>query len=284
MKQLVMPKSIKQTKDLLEYIDGIIIGHENLTVNMPNYFCMEEIKQFNTLMKENKKSIFISLNKNIFNSDLKELKETMKELETLKIDGILFYDIALVNIKKENNYKTPLVWNQEHLTTNYLTSNFWYDFGATFTMLSSEITLDEIKEIKANTKARLILPVFGYLPMFVSRRHLVKNYLDTFNLKDNSKINYIEKEDKIYPIIDTKNGTIAYSNVPLNALEETLELDLDYILLDSFNIEDETFKTIVKLFKDVNKENIKEYNEIINNLIEINKGFLYNETIYKVKK
>ncbi|MEG1146850.1 MAG: U32 family peptidase [Bacilli bacterium] len=284
MKQLVMPKSIKQTKDLLEYIDGIIIGHENLTVNMPNYFCMEEIKQFNTLMKENKKSIFISLNKNIFNSDLKELKETMKELETLKIDGILFYDIALVNIKKENNYKTPLVWNQEHLTTNYLTSNFWYDFGATFTMLSSEITLDEIKEIKANTKARLILPVFGYLPMFVSRRHLVKNYLDTFNLKDNSKINYIEKEDKIYPIIDTKNGTIAYSNVPLNALEETLELDLDYILLDSFNIEDETFKTIVKLFKDVNKENIKEYNEIINNLIETNKGFLYNETIYKVKK
>ncbi|MEG0022304.1 MAG: U32 family peptidase [Bacilli bacterium] len=284
MKQLVMPKSIKQTKDLLEYIDGIIIGHENLTVNMPNYFCMEEIKQFNTLMKENKKSIFISLNKNIFNSDLKELKETMKELETLKIDGILFYDIALVNIKKENNYKTPLVWNQEHLTTNYLTSNFWYDFGATFTMLSSEITLDEIKEIKANTKARLILPVFGYLPMFVSRRHLVKNYLDTFNLKDNSKINYIEKEDKIYPIIDTKNGTIAYSNVPLNALEETLELDLDYILLDSFNIEDETFKIIVKLFRDVNKDNLKEYNEIINNLIETNKGFLYNETIYKVKK
>ena len=79
-------------------------------------------------------------------------------------------------------------------------------------MLSSEITLDEVKEIEKEAKAKLMLPVFGYLPMFVSRRHLVKNYLETFNLEDNSKINYIEKEGKIYPIIDNEEGTIAYSS------------------------------------------------------------------------
>ena len=38
--------------------------------------------------------------------------------------------------------------------------------------------------------------------MFVSKRHLVKNYLECFNLKDDSDLHYLEKEGKKYPILD----------------------------------------------------------------------------------
>lgn len=57
-----------------------------------------------------------------------------------------------------------------------------------YTYLSAEITLDEIIEISKNTSVKLIVPTFGYLPIFASMRHTVKNYLNRFNLKDNSKI------------------------------------------------------------------------------------------------
>lgn len=284
MKLLIMPKSIDQIESLIEDIDGVIVGIKDLSINQPAYFTLDEIKKINEIIKNNGIEIFVSLNKNMFNKDLEILEYTLLQLDNLKLNGILYYDIAIVNFKKNLKLVTPLVWNQEHLTTNYLTSNFWYEYGAKYTMLSSEITIDEINEIALNANAKTMVPIFGYLPMFVSRRHLVKNYLDTFKIKDDSNINYIEKEDKIYAIIDSNDGTIAYSNKCLNGINETLKLNVDYIVLNSFNINNATFKRVVSMYNIVNESNIQEFKEEIDKMLETDTGFLYKETIYEVKK
>lgn len=62
--------------------------------------------------------------------------------------------------------------------------------------LSSEITIDEVKEIRENTKIVLFLNIFGYLPMFTSIRPVINNYLKTFDIKGNSKIHYMEMDNK----------------------------------------------------------------------------------------
>ena len=284
MKLLIMPKSIDQIESLIEDIDGVIVGIKDLSINQPAYFTLDEIKKINEIIKNNGKEIFVSLNKNMFNKDLEILEYTLLQLDNLKLNGILYYDIAIVNFKKNLKLVTPLVWNQEHLTTNYLTSNFWYEYGAKYTMLSSEITIDEINEIALNTNAKTMVPIFGYLPMFVSRRHLVKNYLDTFKIKDDSNINYIEKENKIYAIIDSNDGTIAYSNKCLNGINETLKLNSDYIVLNSFNINNATFKRVVSMYNIVNESNVQEFKEEIDKMLDTDTGFLYKETVYEVKK
>ena len=284
MKLLIMPKSIDQIESLIEDIDGVIVGIKDLSINQPAYFTLDEIKKINEIIKNNGKEIFVSLNKNMFNKDLEILEYTLLQLDNLKLNGILYYDIAIVNFKKNLKLVTPLVWNQEHLTTNYLTSNFWYEYGAKYTMLSSEITIDEINEIALNANAKTMVPIFGYLPMFVSRRHLVKNYLDTFKIKDDSNINYIEKENKIYAIIDSNDGTIAYSNKCLNGINETLKLNVDYIVLNSFNINNATFKRVVSMYNIVNESNVQEFKEEIDKMLETDTGFLYKETVYEVKK
>ena len=284
MKLLIMPKSIDQIESLIEDIDGVIVGIKDLSINQPAYFTLDEIKKINEIIKNNGKEIFVSLNKNMFNKDLEILEYTLLQLDNLKLNGILYYDIAIVNFKKNLKLVTPLVWNQEHLTTNYLTSNFWYEYGAKYTMLSSEITIDEINEIALNANAKTMVPIFGYLPMFVSRRHLVKNYLDTFKIKDDSNINYIEKENKTYAIIDSNDGTIAYSNKCLNGINETLKLNVDYIVLNSFNINNATFKRVVSMYNIANESNVQEFKEEIDKMLDTDTGFLYKETVYEVKK
>ena len=284
MKLLIIPKSIDQIESLIEDIDGVIVGIKDLSINQPAYFTLDEIKKINEIIKNNGKEIFVSLNKNMFNKDLEILEYTLLQLDNLKLNGILYYDIAIVNFKKNLKLVTPLVWNQEHLTTNYLTSNFWYEYGAKYTMLSSEITLDEINEIALNANAKTMVPIFGYLPMFVSRRHLVKNYLDTFKIKDDSNINYIEKENKTYAIIDSNDGTIAYSNKCLNGINETLKLNVDYIVLNSFNINNATFKRVVSMYNIANESNVQEFKEEIDKMLDTDTGFLYKETVYEVKK
>ncbi len=273
---------IPNKKELTSDVDAYLLGIKDLSVNMPVYFTLEEIKKINT-----NKEIFISLNKNMHSEDLKLLEETLIELSKLNIKAIFFYDIGVLNIVKRLNLNIPLVWAQEHMTTNYETINFWHNNGVEYTQISEEIKEEEIINIKHNTESKLIVPILGYFPMFVSKRHLKENYLRQFKLKDNSKINYIEKENKIYPIVDEKVTTV-YTNCYLNGIKEFLNLkkeNIEYILINSFLIEEEKINKIIDMFKTVTNENVEEYNNKISDLLDNNVDtfFLHKDTIYKVK-
>lgn len=276
MKTLVIPSNF-QIIDKLN-CNGVIIGINNLSINMPFYCNLEDLNKIKN------KEIFICLNKNMHNSDIELLKETMIKLNDYNIKGVIYYDIAVVNLYNKLNLNYDLVWNQEHMTNNYYTINFWNQFNVKYTWVSNDITLRECNEIKQNTNALLMITLFGYVPMFASRRHLVKNYLKTFDLNDNSNINYIEKEGNIYPLIDNELGTICYTNFILNGLKEKLLLNYDYIILNSFLIDDDKFTKVLDIFNNVNEDNVEELENEINTMFtNTKKGFFYEETVYKVK-
>lgn len=286
-KILVIPSSIKMLNELINKCDGFIVGMKDFSVNVPISFSIEELKNISKICKDNNKELFVSVNKNIHNSELESLLDVLKELSTLDITGIMFYDIAVLNLNNKFKLNLNLVWSQEHLTTNYATCNFWNSYGVNSVYLSSDITLDEIIDIKNNIKMNTFVNVFGYLPMFASRRHLVKNYLDTFNLIDNSSAYKICKEGKKYTIVDNNLGSLVYSSNILNGLDEMLilkENNINYVVLNSFDIVDSLFTEVVNLFTNVTKDNVKSYNNKINEMFDnIDKGFLYKETVYKVK-
>ena len=251
---------------------------------MPIYFNIDEIGLISEKLYKKKKKLFISLNKNMHNKDLKELERILTILNDLKIEGVFYYDVAILSIVRRLKLDLKLVWSSEHLTTNYATINFWKDMKIDYTYLSAEITLDEIIEISKNTSVKLIVPIFGYLPIFASMRHTVKNYLNRFNLKDNSKINYLNLKDDYHPIVDDNLGTNIYSAHILNGYQEYLKLknyQIDYVTLNAFDIDDEKFTKVVKMFKEEKQESEEKINEMFENT---SKGFLYKETIYRVKK
>ena len=279
MKILTYPKNIDEINKTKNLVDGFIIGIKNMSVNANMY--IEDLNILNNIDKD----IFICLNKNMHNSDLDKLKEILIDLNKYNIKGVLYYDVAVLSIYKSLDLNYDLVWAQEHLTTNSSTINYWDSFGVNYTYLSSDITEEEIIEISKNTNSKLIVNLFGYLPMFVSKRHIVNNYLEYFKLNDNSSVNYMTKESKTYPIIDNNLGTVCYSNNILNGIKTSLNIDVDYIILNSFNIDIEKFICVIEMFRSVNKDNVLEYEERINNMFEnIDNGFLNTKTIYKVKK
>ena len=281
-KILTIPSSFEEIEKTKEKTDGFIIGIKDMCVNTNLLIGIEELALLN---KFSDKDIFISLNKNMHNKDLNIVKEILIKLNEYNIKGVLYYDVGILNIYNSLYLKYDLVWSQEHLTTNYNTINFWNSFGVKYTYISSDITEEEIIEISKKSNSKLMVTLFGYLPMFVSKRHIVKNYLEYFDLNDNSKINYMEKEGKTYPIIDNNIGTQVYSNNILNGIKSKLNIEVEYIILNSFNIYLDKFISIIDMFKTVNKDNVVEYNDKINNMFtNIDEGFLNTKTIYRVKK
>lgn len=279
MKLLVMPSSIDEIKRTLDYCNSYLIGINGLSVN--NNLSVDIDNLDNIIKIIGDKELFINLNKNISNSEIPELKKIMLELNNYNIKGIFYYDVSVVNIYNSGKYNYDLVWASEHASTNYNTINYWNKFGVNYCLVSSDITLREVLEIKKNSNCKLIVPIFGYQPMFNSKRHIVKNYLDYFKLGDNSNINYMGKEGKIYPIIDNNDGTCVYTNYILSGIKEMDNLDnnnIDYVLLNSFNIDNTKFIDVLKLIYN------RDYDTVYDLFDNLDNGFLYKETITRVKK
>ncbi len=275
-KVMIIPSSMNMIKNTLTMVDAYCVSLQDYSIHSAWQVSLKEIKQIKKTIKE--KDLFIALDRNLFNKDIKPLKKILHELEKIQPTAILFYDIAIFHLVKKENLHLSLVWNQEHMTTNYHTINYWYDKGATYTRVSSEITLKEILEIKKETKSKLIVPMLGYLPMFVSKRKLITNYKKTFSLKDDSKLYFLVDGQDKYPIIEDQYGTYVYSSSILNGIpykKIVEENQIDYLLLNSFLIP--SFETVLSAFLQNKTETLRQL------LQNQDTAFFEKNTIYKVK-
>jgi putative protease len=290
-KLLVIPNDINNIINLINDCDGFILGIDK----MNQFFVhgsLTDLKSIIVDLKNKGKDVFISMNKIMHNKDLKKLEELLIELDKLEVSGILYGDLGVVGIWKRLRLKVPLVWDQTHMVTNYHTCNYWFKKGIEYGSISGEITLDEIIDIKKNTDMKLMVQVFGFLPIFSSIRNLISNYFDYLG-KEKENINYYlyDKERKLkYPIKEI-NGTSIYSGNVLNGINEVpilMESKIDYLIVSGVNLESDVFNFVVKSFykvKNDSKININELYESINKKLPFpsDRGFFYKKTIYKVR-
>ncbi len=281
-KLVVIPNTDASIRDILKKGCSVLLGIDGYSVNTFNV----HIDQLKELIKQNN-NIYVSLNKNIANDELPKLEHLLYQLDTLSIKGIFYYDVAIVSICKRLNLHINLIWSAEHLTTNYFTINYWYEHGIKSCFLSNEITKKEIEEIAFNTKSTLFVQLFGYIPMYVSKRHAINNYLEHFSLKCHSSEYFLLKEEQKYSIVDNADGTMIYSSFILNGLREYLELadKVDCIVINGYGLDDDKLMRIIDYFFIVDNNNIDNIENELHKLFDnLGKGFLYEETIYRVKK
>ena len=284
--KLLVGLNNKNILDYLDYTNSFIIGLKDFSINFQEYN-IDEIKK----LKEDYPNIeiFVSVNKNIFNNDLKELEEVLNTLNDISINGVLFYDLSVLSLVKKNNLSIPLVWAQEHMTTNYNTCNYYYDKGCEYVYLSSEITIEEIKEIKEKSNIKIISFFFGYPDVSFSKRKLLTNYFLYNNLnKEQDWYTITSDEENKYFIKENKLGTrILYGKV-MNGIKPFNDLSnyVDYALLNEEMMDHDTFIKGLNVFKNLNDKKItmEEANQKINDLVNSNDTvFYYKKTIYKVK-
>ncbi len=287
MKYIVVPNSINDLETYKQHdIDTFILGLEDYCINYPSV-SLDKIKELSK-----KYNLFIAVNKNIFNSELDDLLDKLKELAKLNILGVLYYDLGVLNLVIDNKIALDLVWHQTHMVTNYNTCNYYLSKGVNYAYLANEITLDEIIEIKNKSNIKLLVNVFGYPIASHSRRKLLSNYFHSIG-----KV----KEDRTYTLTDrlgkllikeTDDGASILSGYITNGtkpLFSLIENNIDYAVLDMQGINIDTCLNVIDKYNYIlnNKLSENEKEEIIsymNNLIGESTNFFYKKTIYKVKR
>ena len=108
MAKLMVIPSQEDISYFMNYADAFLFGIEKMSVHMPFYISIKQVKKYVKEMKKSKKKLFIALNKNMQNEDLKNLESLLIQLDNLDVDGIFYYDVAVLNIKKTLDYKFHL--------------------------------------------------------------------------------------------------------------------------------------------------------------------------------
>ncbi len=283
MKLVVIPKNKHIDKFIKQNINTFIFGLDHFAINYP-LLTILEIKE--VLDKHPNIELFISINKNIFNKDLDQLNDVMQKLNTLPIKGVLFYDLAVLSIYQKNSFNYDLVWHQTHMVTNYNTCNYYYNKKVKYGVLASEITKDEMIEIKKNTKMHLFVFLIGHMIMSCSRRKLLTNFYESIGQKYDLTSKTITENNNEYIVNESNLGTNIITGDIINGIEYLQELNMagiEYGIINGLNIADDILDKIVFLAQDVlNNNSSKSINEL-QELIGHNTGFFNKKTIYKVK-
>lgn len=266
-KILVEPNSLETLEAILKTdITGLILPLKHLSVNNSLSFTLEDIK---SILNLTSKEVCISINKIMHNEDLEYLEHALISLNKMNISKIFFYDLAVMNIVKRLNIKKDLVVFQDHLNASLYSNNFYKKRGITHSVITNDITKEEINQIGEHNSLMLIC--YGYLPIFYSRRYLITNYLKHINYDHKDTIYYIKNKDDKYPIVEEEYGTTIYTKEPINLINEISQLNIDYIILKSLFTSTKDFLTILNQYLQHEPDNKEHY-----------LGFLNKKTVYKV--
>lgn len=290
-----LPKKEKINFYLENDIDGFMIGIENFSENFNNFIKKENISYCLDLLNKKGKDTYIVLNKLYFNHEINDLKELLIEISKMNISGVLFDDLAVLNIIKENNLNINLIWYGIHKAVNSKTINFLSKRGVKGALLGSEITTDEILKILDNINIKVFITLFGYINMATSSRTLLSNYFKFIDKEKKSKKYFIKEKNSndYYPIIEDKN-TNFFSSKILNGIKEFPKIinndNIHAIFLDDYMISDNSFYNVIEAFIALKKspydeEFVEKLSKVVdsNNYGNTNNGFFDNKTIFKVK-
>lgn len=264
--------------------DGIILPLMDYAVESTTYFSLEEIKDIrNKYFGE----IFIKINKNLLNDDINMIIPILKELDTMDIKGIFFYDLAILQLKKELGLSVDLVWNQTHMVNNYKTCDYYYSKGVKYALLGKELTLEENIEIINKSKITSMVEVVSRPSIAFSKRKLLTNYAIDSNEKRNNHMKVFEKVSKeSLDIIEDSNGTNFFLDTITNGtgvIKKLYENHCSYIIMREYGLED-IFLELVSDTMEYIKGNCIDFSYVEKyKKLGDNTNFFYKKTIYKVK-
>ena len=281
MKLLVEPCS--KSINYIKKVDGLILAIEDYSVESTCFFSLNEIVE---VKKNNTCSVFVKMNKNLFNEDISVVKDILIKLDESGIDGVFFYDLAILELKKELNLDLDLIWNQTHMVNNYMTCDYYFNKGIKYALLGKEITLDEIKEIINNSKITSMVEVVSLPSVAFSKRKLVTNYYNDLGEKESRELVVQEKITKdFYNVVEDNNGTSFYLNKITNGtsiIKDLFECGCKYIIFREYGIDD--FDELVNDTESyissgcLDEEYVNKYKKLGDST-----NFFFRKTSYKVK-
>ena len=224
------------------YIGGEVYGLRAKAKNFSKEDMIEGIK----FAHEHGVKVYVTSNILAHNEDLEGVKEYFRELNEIKPDALIIADPAVFMLAKEICPDIERHISTQANNTNYGTYKFWYELGAKRVVSARELSLKEIKEIRANIPDDLEIETFihGAMCISYSGRCLLSNYFTGRDANHGEcthpcrwKYAVVEEQrpGEYLPVYENERGTYIFNSKDLCMIEHVPDLLASGI--DSFKIE-----------------------------------------------
>jgi len=168
------------------------------------------------------KKFYVVVNIQPHNSKLKNFIRDLEPVVAMQPDALIMSDPGLIMMVRENFPDMPVHLSVQANAVNWATVKFWQNMGLTRVILSRELSIDEIEEIKNNVPGMEIeVFVHGALCMAYSGRCMLSGYMNKRDANQGACTNACRWEYKIHDAKEDETGDV----IPVKNISETADAD-----------------------------------------------------------
>jgi len=216
--------------------DAIYLGMQRFGARAySSNFDLESLKEAVEYAHLRNIRIYVTMNTIIFENEVEEMKEQMKELNEIGVDGIIVQDLAAFDYVVKNFLDI-----EAHCSTQMGIDDLdgillFQELGAKRVVLSREVDIEKVKEIKRKVKIPLEIFVHGALCVSYSGNCLMSGLIGYRSGNRGRCVGSCRKE---YELIDKTTGTSLGKNYILSTKDlNTIDYIDDLKEMDSLKIE-----------------------------------------------
>jgi putative protease len=142
-------------------------------------FTPEELKQAVELCHKKGVAVHVTCNTMARNDEIDRLPAFLELLEGAGVDAIIAADLGVFRLAQRHAPHVKLHMSTQAGVTNYQSARMWHELGAARVILARELSLEEVREIRARTPKELEIETFVHGAMCVSYsgRCVLSNYM-----------------------------------------------------------------------------------------------------------
>ncbi len=225
--------------------DAVYLGGKRFSLRAKaGNFDDEMMRQGVIFAHEHGAKVYVTVNIIAHNSDLVGLDSYLMTLKNLAVDGIIISDPGILTRARKILPALPIHLSTQANVTNHASASFWLAQGARRINLARELSLGEIRDIRAKVAGELEIFVHGALCISYSGRCMLSNYMTGRDANQGScahpcRFSYALLEEKrpgeYFPVEEDERGTYIFNSKDLCLLDMLPQLVASGV--DSLKIE-----------------------------------------------
>lgn len=198
-------------------------------------FTPQELEQAVAYCHERNVDVHVTCNTLPRNDEVARLPEFLELLEHLGVDAVIVADLGVFRLAQKHAPHVKLHMSTQAGIANYESACMWHDLGASRVILSRELSLNEVRQLREKTPARLEVETFVHGAMCVSYsgRCVLSNYMTGRDAQRGAcaqpcRYKYALMEEKrpgeYFPVEEDSKGAYIFSSRDMCMIDHVPEL------------------------------------------------------------
>lgn len=198
--------------------DAVYAGQPRYSLRVRNneFNKLENLERAISLAHQQGKQFYLATNLSPHNDKIRSFVRDMEPIIAMKPDALIMSDPGLIMLIRENWPDQEIHLSVQANAVNWATVKFWYQQGLSRVILSRELSIDEIGEIKQKVpEMELEVFVHGALCIAYSGRCLLSGYMTHRDSNQGACTNSCRWKYQAHEAKETPEGDVVAINPPV---------------------------------------------------------------------